>query len=233
MFCISLLLHLQRRQLAACTPYDWTCRVCSGRWASDRGRQPKDPGSQTLGSPPLTMNIGSCVRHCHECISCGQLHVQLSDSRFASAPRFSSSSAPFVTIRELRQRVQLQDLLELLGMEESSQRLEVSPIHRLPVEVVERVVQLLPASTRRRDCLSLLRVSKLWYVGVGCSRKPGRAEQIALQVLASRSHVVYDNTPRQRAACFWRTVYAVQECRQRWCSQHGRPQDLSSRRIES
>ena len=35
-------------------------------------------------------------------------------------------------------------------------------VERIPVELLERILELLPASTKRQDCLSLLRVSKLW-----------------------------------------------------------------------
>jgi hypothetical protein len=35
-------------------------------------------------------------------------------------------------------------------------------IERIPVEVLERIAELLPPSTRRRDCLNLIRVCKQW-----------------------------------------------------------------------
>ena len=35
-------------------------------------------------------------------------------------------------------------------------------IERIPVEVLERIAELLPPSTRRQDCLSLIRVCKQW-----------------------------------------------------------------------
>ena len=35
-------------------------------------------------------------------------------------------------------------------------------VERIPVELLERILELLPSSTKRQDCLSLLRVSKLW-----------------------------------------------------------------------
>lgn len=67
-------------------------------------------------------------------------------------------------------------------------------IAALPVEVLERITELLPASTRRKDCLSLLRVSKLWY-------GPAIRELFSFVVLDSQEHAtgVLD-TLRQNAA---------------------------------
>merc|ERR1711939_235544 len=69
-----------------------------------------------------------------------------------------------------------------------------SSIAALPVEVLERITELLPASTRRRDCLSLLRVSKLWY-------GPAIRELFSFVVLDNEEHAtgVLD-TLRQNAA---------------------------------